>query len=446
MDRRNFISKSASLGIGLSLASVGCVKSKDAEIIILGAGLSGLTLALQLQDVGKDVIILEGSGRLGGRMFMHPELHRDVGGRGIGDRYDEFMKWVKRLDVPLVDITSTMRSATAIYRNGNLYNEWTLDTPNPRTMEYANERVASLHQLDEWFQRKELDIPYADFLMQSGLSMEQVDVVNLNANYNDVYATSALNSLHSSAFRKFNGSKKIYNFKGGTGSFINALHKQINFPIKLNKLVTKISEEVGRMKIVCEDGSTYSASKVVSTLPFSTLRDVDLNVALSHNQKKAINELGYTLITQIHLNAKEAYWESDGMPASMWTDTPLERIMDMESASDAFEMVCWVNGKGTAFFDKMTDKEIADYTINKLAEIRPATEDKLEYVGTHSWGKYKYNKGAYAEFQTGQIPWFEDMIRPAGNLFFAGEHTAKESRGLEGAAESASRVFKELIA
>ena len=63
---------------------------------------------------------------------------------------------------------------------------------------------------------------------------------------------------------------------------------------------------------------------------------------------------------------------------------------------------------------------------------------------THNWGTYKYYKGAYAELQVGQAGWFEDMIKPAGNVYFAGEHTAKESRGIEGAAESARRVYNEL--
>ena len=37
------------------------------------------------------------------------------------------------------------------------------------------------------------------------------------------------------------------------------------------------------------------------------------------------------------------------------------------------------------------------------------------------------------------------MIKPAGNMHFAGEHAARNSRGIEGAAESAKRVYNELI-
>jgi len=42
---------------------------------------------------------------------------------------------------------------------------------------------------------------------------------------------------------------------------------------------------------------------------------------------------------------------------------------------------------------------------------------------THNWGTYKYNEGAYAEFQVGQAGWFEDMIKSAGNVYTLRENT-----------------------
>ena len=170
-----------------------------------------------------------------------------------------------------------------------------------------------------------------------------------------------------------------------------------------------------------------------------------MNISVNVNQAKAINELVYTNITQIHLSHTENYWESDSIPLDMWTDTPIERIMNMSSSPTEKQIACWVNGKGTGFFDKMSETEIAAYTIKKINEIRPASEGKIEYLGTQNWGQYEYNKGAYVEFAPGQANWFLDMIKPAGNVHFAGEHTAHENRGMEAAAESANRVYKELI-
>jgi len=348
-------------------------------------------------------------------------------------------------NVDVYDITKMVGTPSAVFYKGKLHSKWEGKMAAPNRLEFSKLRNASsLEKLDGWFQRPDLDEPYVSFLEKLGHTKEEINIMNISSNCNDIYETSCINNYHSRAFRKFNGTKRLFNFTNGTKSLVDALVNNIKLPVHTKKMVTTISDNGDSVEVKCKDGTSYRAKKVVSTLPFSTLRDVTINADLNKNQTKAIKELPYTLITQIHLEAKEPFWEEDGIPLSMWTDTPLERIMKMDARPGKRELACWVNGKGTAFFDNMSDKEIADFTLNKLKEIRPSTEGRIEYIGTHNWGKYPYNKGAYVEFGVGHAALFEDMIRPAGNLHFAGEHAARNSRGVEGAAESAIRVFKEL--
>lgn len=445
MRRRKFIKHSLLAGVGSSMLT-SCRPKMDAEYIILGGGISGLYLAWLFDKNNMDYLLLEGSQRLGGRIFTHPVLNRDVGGRGIGDRYDETMKLVNAFNIDLIDITKSMGSPSSIYINEKFYPSWTESSPNPSRLEFSNlAESAQLEFLEEWYQKPTFDFPYDEFLKERGRTEEEIKLINHTSNYNDVFETSAINAFHSRAFRKFNGSKKIFNFKGGSQAFINKVVQQLKGDLQVNKMATKIMANGQNVTIQCEDGNTYRAKKAISTLPFSTLRDIDLDVSFNQNQAKAVKELEYTKITQIHFAAKSRYWEEDEAPVSMWTDTPLERIMDMDPSPDQTALVAWVNGKGTAFFDKMNEKEIADFTLKQMAKMRPASEGKIEYLGNHNWGKYKFNKGAYCEFKVGQAGLFEDMIRPAESLHFAGEHTAKKSRGIEAACESAVRVFNELI-
>ena len=431
----------------LGLLPFSCAKAApNTEYLILGGGLSGLYLAHLLDKAGKDYLVLEGSKRIGGRMFSRDDIGREVGGRGIGDKYTEVMKLVTEFKTEMIDITDYMRSPTATYVDGKLYGKWPDPATNPAYLQFtAFGKSLQLTALDQWYQKPALDEVYSELLKRNGLTEEQIDLANISANYNDIRNTSAINAYHSSAFRKFNGSERILNFKGGSKHFINAIASNLKNAVLTNKMVTSIHDDQKKVAVSCADGSKYTAKKVVATLPFTTLRDVDMNGTFNNNQKKAIEQLDYTSITQIHLQHTEAFWEEDEMPLDMWTDTPLERIMNMSSSRTEKEIACWVNGTGTAFFDKMSEKEIAEYTIKKINEIRPSTVGKIEYLGQQNWGKYPFNKGAYVEFGVGQAAWFEDMIKPAGNMHFAGEHTAHESRGMEAAAESAQRVFKELI-
>ena len=338
------------------------------------------------------------------------------------------------------------RQPTAIYTEGKLYGKWKNIKTNPAYLQFmALNKAPQLHSLQEWYLNSSLDETYSTVLKRNGLTDKEIALANISANYNDIRKTSSINAYHSNAFRKFNGSKKILNFKEGTSNFINTIANKLAKPILKNKIVIGINDTHQKIKVTCADGSSYQAKKVVSTLPFTTLRDVKMNTTFSSYQKKAIQQLQYTNITQIHLAHTAPYWEQDQMPIDMWTDTPIERVMNLSSLQNEKQIACWVNGKGTAFFDKMSEKEIAHYTLQKLKEIRPASEGKITYLGTQNWGKYPFNKGAYVEFGVGQAAWFQEMVQPAGNMHFAGEHTAHKSRGMEGAAESAKRVYNELI-
>ena len=442
MNRRKFLNQSIIAGTALATLPVACSCKMDTEFLILGGGLSGLYMAYLLQKAGKEYMILEGSDRIGGRMYFHPEIKQDVGGRGIGDKYTEVMSLVEELNVPLVDITQFTSSPKSYYIDGDLREAWSDRKSDPSILQYTTDiSPPQLNSLDEWYQRSDLDQAYADQLRARGRTDREVELINLSANYNDVNKTSAINDLHSSAFRKFNGSKSIYNFEGGTKTFITAVADALTGPIQTGKYITHITNKTDCAAVKCSDGTTYCAPQVISTMPFSTLRDVDCDIPFNQNQKQAINQLAYTTITQIHFTAQDAYWEEDGLSASMWTDTPLERIMTMGFEDDNRDLVCWVNGIGTSFIDNMSESELRDYTLKTLKKIRPSTEGKIDYTGAHSWGKYKYNKGAYAEFLVGQPALFLDMIRPAGNVYFAGEHTAMQSRGIEAAAESARQVL-----
>ena len=55
-------------GSGLGVAALAASR-RDADVIVIGAGLAGLNTAITLQDAGLSVLVLEGSNRVGGRVM-----------------------------------------------------------------------------------------------------------------------------------------------------------------------------------------------------------------------------------------------------------------------------------------------------------------------------------------------------------------------------------------
>src|SRR6476620_2254893 len=105
--RRDFI-KTGALAVGASLIRLPLVSASVAprKIIIIGAGMAGLSAGYELTQAGHDVTILEARTYCGGRVHTIREPFADgqyaeAGAARIPDNHDLTLKYVKLFDVPL---------------------------------------------------------------------------------------------------------------------------------------------------------------------------------------------------------------------------------------------------------------------------------------------------------------------------------------------------------
>jgi len=85
------------------------------DVVIIGAGLSGLTLAYLLRDKGLSVKIIEAGDRLGGRIYTHKTKNGeliDLGAAWITNQHKVMLNLIKELEIPLFD---QVYGDTAIY-------------------------------------------------------------------------------------------------------------------------------------------------------------------------------------------------------------------------------------------------------------------------------------------------------------------------------------------
>src|SRR4030042_796675 len=76
-----------------------------ADVIVIGAGLSGLQAAWALEQKGFKVLVLEGRDRVGGRVFTFGNVQGvpEAGGNIIYGDYRRLMDVATRVAVPLED-------------------------------------------------------------------------------------------------------------------------------------------------------------------------------------------------------------------------------------------------------------------------------------------------------------------------------------------------------
>src|ERR1043165_8278571 len=118
MNRRTFIQRSALAIAGASLSRFNfiTVSAAPKRIIIIGAGMAGLSAGYELTQLGHEVTILEARARPGGRVHTLRErfddgLYAEAGAARIPEDHNLTLKYVKLFNLPLEPMYPSQLSA-----------------------------------------------------------------------------------------------------------------------------------------------------------------------------------------------------------------------------------------------------------------------------------------------------------------------------------------------
>ena len=127
----------------------------DADVLVLGAGLSGLETALTLEDNGLKVRVLEGRQRVGGRLYTLTEVpgRPEAGGNTVSAAYGRVIAAGQRHGVPLDDIGpryAAFPDRQALFVGGEHIppDRWAAHPRNPFEGEFRDELLASVPVVD----------------------------------------------------------------------------------------------------------------------------------------------------------------------------------------------------------------------------------------------------------------------------------------------------------
>ena len=451
--------------LGRSAQILATAAEKPAKsILVLGAGLSGLYSALLLEAQGFEVTILEARKRVGGRVFTLDNLpgQPEAGGQSFDEQYSRLLSLAQQLDVP-VKTAQKLDLELLLYVNklAVLPSEWAKSPANqlaeaernlipPALMTHYLRSQNPLQKKTDWVKPdyEQWDIPLDEYLKTQGASAEALRLMNIYpASMNSIDTASTLWALRND-LRSQNFPKNWLQIKGGNSRLPEKLAANLRSPIYLEKVVEAIDSQEQKVKVYCRDGSDFESDYVICTIPFSVLRQIEIKPSLSGQQQEAVNHLPYTRVTQVYLQVNQPFWEVDNYPLRMWTDTFLELIFPLKNElGQVTGLVCWANGNNADKLAALNSQQLDKTVKSKLQKMRPATKGNIKISRVITWGADPFSLGAYAYFAPGQIREFQSqMAKPWYRIYFAGEHTAPFSSGMESALESAERVVAEVVA
>lgn len=435
---------------------------RSPSVLVLGAGLSGLYAALLLERAGVTVTVLEGRGRVGGRVHTLDDLpgKPEAGSQVLSEKYSRLLKLAARYKIPL-ELQPKPSKEVLLYVNGQsvLPKQWASSQANrlvksekqilpPALMTHYLRPHNPLKTSTDWIAQKyrNLDIPLKDFLLTQGASEEALRLMDIfPPSMNSITTASALWGLKNDQLAQARGSKPLQ-VAGGNSRLPEKLAAALSSPVQLHKVVEEVKSGATGVTVCCADGSSFNADYALLTLPFSVMRRLKINPPLEGNQKEAVEELPYAKITQVYFSVQGSLWKDDGYPLKMWTDSLLEQIFPVKDETGRVQgFVAWANGDNA---DKLarSKQEVKQTVKAQLQQIRPTMAENIDISRVITWGSDPFSLGAYSHFAPGQIrQWADEMARPWHRIHFAGEHTAVTSAGMEGALESAERAVQELL-
>lgn len=483
LSRRDFVVTTGGALVGLGL--VGCGPGgggsgdDDLQVVIVGAGIAGLTAGWRLRQAGVSVRILEAQDRVGGRMFSirnhFPGAQvAELGGELIDTGHVTMQRLAAELGLELNDLHETEEMEPEVWWFGGrsvthedmvaawgpaarriqeelaalpLPESWPWVTWDAPAGAEALDRLSLaewLHQveMDDWF-RGLLDV---GFTSQYGLEADRQSALNLHT----------LIDPDPDDFLIYGESDERYHLRGGNDQIPTRLARKLDDAIEHGVRLESVREGAdGRYELSVRTGNssrTVRAHHVVLALPFTLLREVELAVELPEVKRRAIQELGYGTNAKLMMGFTSRPWRTEhGAAGTVVSDLPFQVTWETSRLQPGSSGILtnFTGGRAGELVGEGSPREQAVRVVSELETVFPgvaAAHDPDLAVRFH-WPTHPWTRGSYACYLPGQwtgIAGAEGM--PVGRLHFAGEHTSLDAQGyMEGGAESGERVAAEIL-
>jgi monoamine oxidase len=465
---------------------------RGASVLVLGAGMAGMTAAYELRNGGYQVQVLEYNSRAGGRNWTlrGGDRYTELGGHTQQCEFDQdfyinpgpwripyhhhgMMHYTKLLGIPLepffqVNYNAYLHSSSAFGGKPQRFREVKADYQGhvaellaKATRQNALDASVSkedqeklLESLRQWG-ALDSDFRYAasdassdrrGFEKSRGGGLSGRPIPSTPIALHDILDSNLWSGVANGD--KFDMQTALFQPAGGMGRIGDAFGRELGSVIRYNAKVTDIRQDDRGVTVSFTDTSrpatpqTARADWCLCTIPLPILAQISMNV--SQSLAAAISAVPYAAAVKAGLQFKRRFWEEDEQifGGITYTDLPINNIAypntGFQSGGKGVLLGAYIWGLRAMEFTAMSPPERLRRVVEYGSQIHPQYQKEFENGIAVGWHRVPFTMGCFGMWSSAtRAKHYDNLCRIDGRIALAGEHASFLGGWQEGAVTSA---------
>ncbi|RXG48980.1 hypothetical protein VDGE_04671 [Verticillium dahliae] len=393
------------------------------DLIVVGAGLSGLQAAYSAQQAGLSVAVIEARDRVGGKTWTVPLASgrgvADLGAAWINDRLQpRIWAYVQKFDLQTVRqrlegkaIMQSSESERVVYPFG-ITPEFTED--EKLNLERIRDHIQRVSLLKEPPNSQDDNVTLDQYVRELGAGPKTIQMVNLWSRVmhglesseqfaawfidycrrnKGLLAVRADDQTGGNHMRIISGTQEI---SKGIANLIGAGR------IFLSSPVAAIEDKMSKVEVTTRDGKVFTGSRCIISLPSTMYSDLNISPPLPPQARHLYEATKLGHYNKAIVCYDKPWWRDLGFngfamsfigPAVVIRDTSVDE-------KECYALTCFVNGREGEKWSKLYDHERRRVVLQQLAilyNVGPESEvfRPIEFF-VQIWKHEEYSKGALA--------------------------------------------------
>jgi monoamine oxidase len=448
----------------------------DADVVVVGGGLAGLTAARRVVEAGHEVVVVEARDRVGGRTLTETRadgLWFDRGGQWVGPGQDRVGSLIAELGLRTFP---TWTAGDSLAGLGRAPARFRGEVPR-----FAPHVLADLLQsqlrLDRAARAVPLDRPwdapaglrldsqtFESWIRRTAFTRSARQYYRLVADAVFASDASALSLLHTLFYVHSgqglerlvgtHGGAQQDRVDGGTQQLSVRLAEQLGTRVHLGRPARRIDHGDqagggGGVRVFC-DGLEVRARQAIVAVPPTLAGRIDYRPALPAQRDQLTQRMPQGAVIKCIAVYDRPFWRDEGLNGQGVTDRPpVSFTFDTSPPSgEPGVLVGFVEGHAAVALGAGDESELRSAVLGALATFFGDRARHPDEFIAHDWQREEWTRGCYgAHLPPGALTQFGPALRrPVGPIHWAGTETATRWSGyMDGAIESGERAASEVV-